>query len=106
MIQCILDAKKWPKSIPKITEHDVAVQVAELLLQANFYHRSEKVEDKKGYLVVSFSVRVRSIVDDSLFLTAHRSLGRTSSKIKGITLGCMQAICYGRISSLGWSLQQ
>lgn len=49
----IVDGKKWPKSIPKITDKEVALQVAELLLQSNFYHRSEKVEEKKGYLKVS-----------------------------------------------------
>ncbi len=55
LIECILDQKnpKWPKSLPKVTEADIAMEIAELLLQANFYHRSEKVDEKKGYLRVS-----------------------------------------------------
>ena len=51
-MECVLEAKKWPKSIPKITEREVAVAVAGLLVQNQFFHRSEKVEEKKGYLKV------------------------------------------------------
>lgn len=53
----ILDAtnKKWPKSLPRITDSKVAIQVGELLLQAQFFHRSEKVGEKKGYLKVGLS---------------------------------------------------
>jgi hypothetical protein len=47
-----LEAKKWPKSIPVITDKGVARVVAGLLIQSSFFHRSEKVEDKKGYLKV------------------------------------------------------
>ncbi len=50
MIECILETKKWPKSIPRITEEEVAVKVAEALIHAGFFHRSEKVKEKKGYL--------------------------------------------------------
>jgi len=53
MIECILAAKKWPKSLPKITERTVAVSVAQLLVKGEYFHRSEKVEGKKGYLVYS-----------------------------------------------------
>jgi hypothetical protein len=52
LIECILEAKKWPKSIPRITEEAIAIQVADILLRENFFHRSEKVKDKKGYLKV------------------------------------------------------
>lgn len=55
LIECVLEAKKWPKSIPKLTDRQVIVEVADLLLQANFFHRSEKVKEKKGYLKVSES---------------------------------------------------
>ena len=55
MIECILAAKKWPKNLPKITERSVAVSVAQLLVKAEYFHRSEKVEAKKGYLVVSIN---------------------------------------------------
>ncbi len=55
LIECVLEAKKWPKSIPKITDKAVANVVASLLVQSNFFHRSEKIEDKKGHMKVSFS---------------------------------------------------
>lgn len=54
-IECILEGKKWPKSIPKITDSEIAVQVGELLLQSSFFHRSEKLEGKKGYLQVFYA---------------------------------------------------
>jgi hypothetical protein len=52
LVECVLEAKKWPKSIPVITDKGVARLVAGLLIQSSFFHRSEKVEDKKGYLKV------------------------------------------------------
>jgi len=52
LIECLLEAKKWPKSIPQITDKGVARLVAQELIQASFFHRSDKVEDKKGYLQV------------------------------------------------------
>ena len=52
-MECVLEAKKWPKSIPVITDKGVARMVAASLIQSSFFHRSEKVEDKKGYLKVS-----------------------------------------------------
>lgn len=51
-MECILEAKKWPKSLPVITDKVVARIVAGSLIQAAFFHRSEKIEDKKGYLKV------------------------------------------------------
>jgi hypothetical protein len=48
----LLEAKKWPKSIPQITDKGVARLVAQELIQSSFFHRSDKVEDKKGYLQV------------------------------------------------------
>lgn len=53
LVEAMLDGKKWPKTIPKITDKGVAIEVANLLLKAQFFHRSEKVEGKKGYLKVS-----------------------------------------------------
>lgn len=55
LVEVILDAnnKKWPRSLPRITEAAVAVEVAELLLRAQFFHRSEKYGEKKGYLKIS-----------------------------------------------------
>ena len=41
-------AKKWPKSIPKITDKAVAIGVGNALLNKNFFHRSDKAEVKKG----------------------------------------------------------
>ncbi len=53
LIESMLEAKKWPKSIPKISDRGIAVVVANLLVQGQFFHRSEKVEGKKGMLKVS-----------------------------------------------------
>lgn len=53
LIECVLEPKKWPKSIPAITDKGVAVIVANLLIQNSFFHRSEKVDGKKGVLKVS-----------------------------------------------------
>lgn len=52
LVECLLEAKKWPKSIPVITDKGIARMVASALIQGAFFHRSEKVEDKKGYLMV------------------------------------------------------
>lgn len=53
LIESLLEAKKWPKSIPKITDKGTAQLVAGALIQKAFFHRSEKVEDKKGCLKVA-----------------------------------------------------
>jgi hypothetical protein len=52
LVEAILEAKKWPKSLPVITDKSVAREAATALIQGSFFHRSEKVEDKKGYLMV------------------------------------------------------
>ena len=41
-------AKRWPKSIPKITEKAVAIAVGNALLNKNFFHRSNKEAHDKG----------------------------------------------------------
>ena len=48
----MLEGKKWPKSLSKITDKEVAAEIANLLIKAQFFHRSEKVEGKKNYLKV------------------------------------------------------
>ena len=53
LIECILEGKKWPKSLAKIEDASVAVAVAQELIRRQYFHRSEKVKDKKGYLQVS-----------------------------------------------------
>ena len=53
MVECILEAKKWPKTIPKITDKSVAIAVAQLLIKKEYFHRSEKIEGKKGYFEVA-----------------------------------------------------
>lgn len=53
LVESILEAKKWPKSLPKLTDRAVIHAVANSLIQATFFHRSEKVVEKKGYLTVS-----------------------------------------------------
>jgi translocation protein SEC62 len=44
---------KWPKTLPTITDRAVGIAVAELLIQNNYFHRSEKVADKKKVLMIS-----------------------------------------------------
>jgi hypothetical protein len=56
LIESLLEGKKWPKSIPKITDKGTACLVATALIQKAFFHRSEKVEEKKGFLKVTFTV--------------------------------------------------
>jgi hypothetical protein len=74
LVECLLEGKKsWPKSLPKITDHDMAVEVASLLLLGQMFHRSEKVEGKKGYLVVSSIVMSSSysMIDELIFRHFH-----------------------------------
>jgi hypothetical protein len=52
LVECIIEAKKWPKSIPRIADKAVAHLVAGLLIQKAYFHRSEKVDGKKGFLRV------------------------------------------------------
>jgi translocation protein SEC62 len=53
-MECVVEDEKplpkWPKTLPKITDQGVAREVAELMIQNNFFHRSEKVPDKKRML--------------------------------------------------------
>ena len=37
------DHKKWPKTLPKIQDKGVALELADLLVKGGFFHRSEKV---------------------------------------------------------------
>lgn len=53
LVEKILEAKKWPRSLPKVTDKAIAIAVAELLVKHNFFHRSEKVDGKKGYMKIS-----------------------------------------------------
>lgn len=41
-------ARKWPKSLPKISDVAVALAVGNALLNKGFFHRSEKQDVKKG----------------------------------------------------------
>lgn len=43
----------WPKSLPRIEDKATAVLIAEELIKANMFHRSEKVKDKKAVLQIS-----------------------------------------------------
>ena len=53
LVEKVLEGKKWPRSLPKITDKAVAIAVAEVLVKHHFFHRSEKVDGKKGYLRIS-----------------------------------------------------
>jgi translocation protein SEC62 len=52
MIECLLypENVKWPKTIPRIIDKSIARIISQSLLTSGFYHRSEKVEGKKGIL--------------------------------------------------------
>lgn len=89
LLECIIEAKKWPKSIPRITDEAVAVKVSDLLIDAQFFHRSEKVKEKKGYLKVKMHLLRFS---SSIIHTLHRFHKRIFSKKKVTTLGCMLVI--------------
>lgn len=53
LVECIKEGKKWPKSLPRIESDEVAIAVGNALIAASFFHRSEKVAEKKGYLKFS-----------------------------------------------------
>ncbi len=55
MVDCILEAKKWPKSLPKVVDRNVAIAVGNLLLKNGYFHRSDKDVDHKGILRVRFN---------------------------------------------------
>ena len=52
-VECILLNKFWPKSLPAIDDHSTALHVAQELLTKDYFHRSEKVKEKKGVLLYS-----------------------------------------------------
>jgi hypothetical protein len=52
LVECIIEGKKWPKSLPVLTDRGVIKLVADRMIQASFFHRSEKVDEKKGYFKV------------------------------------------------------
>lgn len=58
LVECILEGKKWPKSLVKIEDKATAIQVANLLINSGFFHRSEKVDGKKGVLRVRFKQEI------------------------------------------------
>ncbi len=97
-MEVILDGnnKKWPKSLPRITDQSVAVQVGELLLQAQFFHRSEKVGEKKGYLKVRVMLEIfwsTQVLTMNLSLRfVFRYAAIICSKRKVIIHGCMLVI--------------
>lgn len=66
LVECLLaENKKWPKSIPRITDKGTAILVAGALIQKAFFHRSEKVEGKKGFLQIS----KKNVFEDSGYYT-------------------------------------
>ena len=53
LVEAILEPKgKWPKSLPRITDKGIVLAVANELVKNSFFHRSEKIPGKKGYLQV------------------------------------------------------
>ena len=45
--------KSWPKTLPRVEDKATAILIAQELMKANMFHRSEKVKDKKGVLQIS-----------------------------------------------------
>lgn len=58
LVECILEGKKWPKLLPKITNREIAVQLGDILLKELIFHRSEKDPEHKGVLKVCSSLEV------------------------------------------------
>ena len=52
-IESILENKNWPKKLPTVSDKATAMVLAQELIKANIFHRSEKVKDKKGFLQIS-----------------------------------------------------
>lgn len=92
LIECLLEAKKWPKSIPQITDKAVARLVAQELIQASFFHRSDKVEDKKGHLQV-WQIYLHQCLCKIFYI--YRYQKEMYSKNLVITLGCTVVIWFG-----------
>lgn len=91
LIEAILEAKKWPKSLPKVTDRGVALQIAAMLLQANFFHKSEKNKDRKGTLQIA----KRNVFEEGGYYTwmisgnmtwSHIATGAVMATILGFTL--------------------
>jgi len=55
-VECLLEAKKFPKTLTKITDRSVAAALAQLMIKKEYFHRSEKIEGKKGNLMVGFTL--------------------------------------------------
>ena len=45
--------KSWPRTLPRVEDKATAVLIAQELIKANMFHRSEKVKEKKGVLQIS-----------------------------------------------------
>jgi hypothetical protein len=88
LVETILEAKKWPKSLPVITDKSVAREAASALIQASFFHRSEKVEDKKGYLMVLLRCTFLPVFVGDALCIFIRFQSVMFSKILAITPGC------------------
>ncbi len=54
-VECLLESKKWPKSLPKVEDKAIALAIGEYLLNATptLFHRCDKVNEQKGILRVS-----------------------------------------------------
>lgn len=97
LVESLLNAKKWPKSLPLITEKEVALEVALLLLKNQFYHKSERIDGKKGYL----KVRIKIWYHESfiILLLFYRQLLLESQYLKNQDTihGSLQEIPLGQI---------
>lgn len=69
LLECIIEEekelKKWPKTLPKVKDKATALAIANLLITQEFFHRSEKVPDKKKTLRVS----AVSVFEESAYYT-------------------------------------
>ncbi len=45
LIDCILSAPNWPNSLPRITEHNSAIDIGDLLIRINAIHRYESFNE-------------------------------------------------------------
>lgn len=80
-MECVLEGKKWPKSIPKISDRATAVAVAQAMVENSFFHRSEKVEEKKGYFRVSEATDEASVQHWQIFTQINACLFCFTSKL-------------------------
>jgi hypothetical protein len=91
-----MEAKKWPKSIPKITDRGIAIIVANMMIQKAFFHRSEKVDGKKGVLKVGYYC-CHIVMIFYVFKNFVRYLKKMCLRMVDTILGCMLEIWYGLI---------